>query len=117
MKKLEIKVAGIYGDGAVAKAFACEGARVFLTGRTPTKLEAIAKEILSVGGSLETSQLDALDEQAVEKHIDDFVRKVGKIDISSTPFGIPQKKGIQGIPLRTFPGEFSIQSRDNCRIN
>jgi NAD(P)-dependent dehydrogenase (short-subunit alcohol dehydrogenase family) len=109
MKKLENKAAAIYGDGAVggaiAKAFAREGARVFLTGRTPTKLEAIAKEILSVGGSVETAKLDALDEQAVEKHMDDIVRNVGKIDITFNAIGIPQK-GIQGFPLT----ELSLES-------
>ncbi len=38
MKRLENKVAVVYGNGAVggavAKAFVREGARVFLTGRT-----------------------------------------------------------------------------------
>ena len=49
MKRLENKVAVIYGDGTIgatiAKAFTLEGARVFLTGRTAAKLDAIAREI------------------------------------------------------------------------
>ena len=53
MKRLENKVAVVYGDGAtggaVAKAFARVGAKVFLTGRTLKKLTAIADEILSGG--------------------------------------------------------------------
>jgi NAD(P)-dependent dehydrogenase (short-subunit alcohol dehydrogenase family) len=109
MKRLENKVAVVYGDGAVggaiAKAFAREGARVFFTGRTSTKLDAIAKEIHSGGGSVETSQLDALDEQAVEKHMSEVIDKAGKIDISFNAIGIPQK-GIQGIPLT----ELSVES-------
>ncbi len=109
MKKLENKVAVVYGDGAVggaiAKAFAREGARVFLTGRTLTKLNAIADEILPRGGAIETAQLDALDEQAVEKHMSEVIKKAGEIDISFNAIGIPQK-GIQGIPLT----ELSVES-------
>ena len=53
---LENKNAVIYGGGgsiggAVARAFAREGARVFLAGRTPATLEAVAEEIRSAGGS------------------------------------------------------------------
>ena len=65
---LENKNAVIYGGGgsiggAVARAFAREGARVFLAGRTPATLEAVAEEIRSAGGAAETAQVDALDEQ------------------------------------------------------
>jgi len=102
MKKLEGKVAVVYGDGAVgtavAKAFAREGARVFLTGRTKSKLNATAEEISSLGGIIEIAILDALDEAAVEKHMSETVRQTGRIDISFNTIGIPQK-GIQGIPL------------------
>jgi NAD(P)-dependent dehydrogenase (short-subunit alcohol dehydrogenase family) len=108
MKRLEDKVAVVYGDGsvggAIAKAFAREGAAVFMTGRTVTKLDAIAEEILSGGGAIETARLDALDEQAVEEHVRETVRKAGKIDISFNAIGIPQK-GIQGIPLTELPVE------------
>ncbi|HEV8285576.1 MAG TPA: SDR family oxidoreductase [Chitinophagaceae bacterium] len=102
MKRLEKKVAVVYGDGAVggaiAKAFAREGAKVFLTGRTLTKLEAIAREIIFDGGSVETAQLDALNEQAVEKHMDEVIKKAGKIDISFNAIGVSQK-GIESLPL------------------
>jgi NAD(P)-dependent dehydrogenase (short-subunit alcohol dehydrogenase family) len=108
MKRLENKVAVIYGDGniggAVAKAFAREGARVFLAGRKVIKLAAIADEVLSGGGSIETAQLDALEEQAVEEHLREVIKKAGKIDISFNAIGIPQK-GIQGIPLTELPVE------------
>src|SRR5436190_12862841 len=56
----------IYGGGgtigsAVARAFAREGARVHLAGRTAAKLEAVADEIRAGGGAAETAVLDALD--------------------------------------------------------
>lgn len=102
MKRLENKVAVVYGDGAtgtaIAKAFAKEGAKVFLTGRTLTKLDAIADKILSGGGVVETTKLDALDEQAVEKHMSEVIKKAGKVDISFNAIGIPQT-GIQGTLL------------------
>src|SRR5580765_5772456 len=102
MKILENKVAVVYGNGdvggAIAKAFACEGATVFLTGRTSAKLDAIAHEILPRDGLIETAKLDALDEQAVEKHLDDVLTKAGKIDISFNAIGVSQK-GVQNTPL------------------
>ena len=109
MKRLENKVAIVYGDGAIgsaiAKAFTREGASVFLTGRTLKKLDAITEEILGSGGVIETAKLDALDEQAVEAHINEVIKKAGRIDISFNAIGIPQK-GIQGIPLT----ELSLES-------
>jgi NAD(P)-dependent dehydrogenase (short-subunit alcohol dehydrogenase family) len=101
-KRLEGKIAVVYGDGSVggviAKAFAREGAQVFLTGRTLAKLDAIAAEMVSAGDLVETAILDALDEQAVDEHMRNVVDKTGKVDISFNAIGIPQK-GIQGIAL------------------
>jgi NAD(P)-dependent dehydrogenase (short-subunit alcohol dehydrogenase family) len=109
MKRLENKIIVVYGDGsiggAIAKAFAREGAMVFLTGRTVTKLDLIANEILFKGGTIETARLNALDEQAVEGHMSDVIKKAGKIDISFNAIGIPQR-GIQGIPFT----ELSVKS-------
>ena len=67
---LQDKTAVIYGAGgaighAVAKTFAREGARVFLTGRTRSKAELVAKEISAVGGVAEAAQVDALDEKFI----------------------------------------------------
>jgi NAD(P)-dependent dehydrogenase (short-subunit alcohol dehydrogenase family) len=102
MKRLENKVAVVYGDGTVgstiAKAFAYEGAKVFLTGRTPAKLSAIAEEVSACGGAIDIAPLDALDERAIDLHMSAIVEKEGKVDISFNAIGIPQK-GIQGLPL------------------
>jgi NADP-dependent 3-hydroxy acid dehydrogenase YdfG len=71
---LEHKNAIIYGGGsvggAVTRAFAREGAKVFLAGRTQATVEVVAQEIRSAGGVAETAQVDALDEKAVEEHAD-----------------------------------------------
>lgn len=84
---LENKTAVIYGGGgsiggAMASAFAAEGARVFLAGRTPAKLETVADSIRAAGGQVETAVVDALDPAAVNDHIDAVVEKAGSVDIS-----------------------------------
>jgi len=63
---LENKIAVIYGAGgavgsAVAKAFAREGAKVFLTGRNLKPVDAVASEIVVAGGRAESAKVDALD--------------------------------------------------------
>jgi NAD(P)-dependent dehydrogenase (short-subunit alcohol dehydrogenase family) len=100
---LENKNAVIYGaagavGSAVAKAFAREGARLFLTGRDLGALDVLAKEITAAGGAVETAEVDALDEKAVTDHVDDVVDKAATVDISFNAIGIPQQ-GMQGIPL------------------
>ena len=109
MKRVQDKVAVVYGDGgvgaAIAKAFAKEGAMVFLAGLTKMKLDVIAEDVLAEDGAIETAQVDALDEQAVVAHLSSVIKKVGRVDISFNAIGISQK-GIQGIPLT----ELSVES-------
>ena len=75
---LKNKVAVIYGaggdiGGGVARAFAREGAKVFLTGRKLAPVKEVAKDIVAAGGSAETAEVDALDEQAVDKHLQSVI--------------------------------------------
>ena len=98
---LENKNAAIYGGGgaiggAVARAFAREGARVFLAGRTGAKLEQVAEEIRSAGGAAETAEVDALDEKAVDEHADAVAAEAGSIDIS---FNLITHPHAHGTPL------------------
>jgi NAD(P)-dependent dehydrogenase (short-subunit alcohol dehydrogenase family) len=100
---LNEKVAVIYGaggdiGGAVARAFAAEGAKVFLTGHLQAPVEAVAKDIVSAGGSSEAAEVDALDEQAVDKHLQSVIDKAGRVDISFNAVGIPDGN-IVGVPL------------------
>jgi len=97
-KNAVIYAAGGAIGGAIARAFAREGARVFLTGRNLSKVDAVAKEIMVAGGKAESAQVDALDEQAVDRHLQSVIDKAGRIDISFNAVGIPQTK-IQGVPL------------------
>ena len=98
---LERKNAVIYGaggsiGGAVARAFAREGARVFLAGRTRATLEEIAEAIRSAGGTAETAKVDALDERAVDEHADAVAADAGGIDIS---FNVITHPYTHGTPL------------------
>lgn len=84
---LESKVAVIYGaggpiGGAVARAFAREGARVFLAGRTGEKVDKLSADIRSNGGQAEAAVVDALDERSVNEFVDSVVERVGTLDIS-----------------------------------
>ncbi len=77
-------ISGAGGDvgGAVARAFAREGARLFLSGRTLRKVEALAADVTSRDGVVEAAQVDALDELAVDRYMGAVVEKAGTIDIS-----------------------------------
>jgi len=89
---LEDRNAVVYGAGgivagAVARAFAREGARVFLVGRTVAPLEALASEIAGAGGTAEVAAVDTLDEEAVDRHADDIAERVGGIDVAFNGIG------------------------------
>ncbi|MEV7038950.1 SDR family oxidoreductase [Amycolatopsis sp. NPDC051061] len=100
MTLLTGKNAIVYGGGgrigaAVATAFAEEGARVFLTGRTRSRLEEVASRIRAAGGSAEVAEVDALDERAVDDHAA-AVAAQGGLDIS---FNLIAHGDVQGTPL------------------
>jgi NAD(P)-dependent dehydrogenase (short-subunit alcohol dehydrogenase family) len=91
---LKDKVAVVYGAGgaigaAVARAFAVNGARVVLTGRTSASVDGLAAEL---GGT--AAAVDALDERAIEDHLD----TVGPVDISFNAVGLSDRE-ITGVPL------------------
>lgn len=99
-KMLEGRTAIVYGAGAlgggVARAFAREGARVFLAGRNPEAVRAAADGIARDGGAAEATVLDATDEQAVEDHAAQVVAATGRIDVS---FNLITRGDVQGRPL------------------
>jgi 3-oxoacyl-[acyl-carrier protein] reductase len=98
---LEGKSAIIYGGGgpiggAVARAFAGEGAKVFLAGRTLETLEEVAEKIRAAGGAVETAQLDALEEKEVDGHADAVAAEAGGVHIS---FNLITHPYTHGTPL------------------
>lgn len=117
---LKNKTAVVYGGGgaiggAAARAFARDGARVFLAGRTLAKLEKVAADIRAEGGFAEVAVLDALDEDAVERHADKVAASTGGIDIALNAIGIMH---VQGTPfaelsLADFEQPISSYTRTN----
>lgn len=100
MTLLTGKNAIVYGAAgpigtAVATAFAGEGARVFLAGRTRARLDEVAGRIRAAGGRAETAQVDALDERAVDEHAA-AVAAEGGVDVSINLIG---HGDVQGTPL------------------
>ena len=98
---LEGKNAVIYGGGgsvggAVARAFAGEGANVSLAGRTREPLETVVADIEGAGGRAEAAVVDALDEQAVDEHVGGIAERAGSIDVSFNAISI---QDVQLIPL------------------
>jgi NAD(P)-dependent dehydrogenase (short-subunit alcohol dehydrogenase family) len=92
---LKDKVAVIYGasgsiGGAVAAAFARDGAQVFRTGRT---------------ASTGVAEVNALDEQAVETHLQSVIDTAGRVDIVFNAIGIPGTN-ILGVPLVELDAEY-----------
>jgi len=101
MMLLETKTAIVYGAGgaigsAVARAFAREGARVFLAGRTRPALDELARVIRGVGGTADVAPVDALDRAAVERHASAVADAAGGIDIA---FNATSNEDVQGTPL------------------
>jgi 3-oxoacyl-[acyl-carrier protein] reductase len=98
---LESKNAIVYGGagsigGAVARAFAREGATVHLAGRTQATLDEVAEEVRSAGGRAETAVVDAYDEQAVDAHADAVAGEFGSVDIS---MNVISQRSVHGTPM------------------
>lgn len=75
--------AGAVGS-AVARAFAREGAHVFLAGRIAATLEALAAEIGAAGGKADFSVVDALDERTVESFVCSVAQRAAALIYPST---------------------------------
>ena len=107
VRLLHDKNAVIYGGGgtiggAVARAFAREGAAVFLAGRTLERVQAVANDISRRGGTAEAAQVDAGNERAVEEHIAQLAAKTRRIDVLFDAIGM---EDVQGTPLLEIPLE------------
>ena len=104
---LENRNAVIYGvgdslGGAVARALARAGARVFLTARRLAKARKVAEEIATAGGQAQAEEVDALDERAVNNHAEKVAGKAGSLDIS---FNLVNLTDTQNIPLVKMSAE------------
>jgi NAD(P)-dependent dehydrogenase (short-subunit alcohol dehydrogenase family) len=107
---LRDKNAIVYGAGGaigstVARAFGAEGARVFLSGRRLGPVQEVAREIAAAGGSAEAAQVDALDEEAIDRYTGRVAEAAGGIDVCFNAVGV---HAVQGTPLTDLPlGDFA----------
>jgi NAD(P)-dependent dehydrogenase (short-subunit alcohol dehydrogenase family) len=104
---LHQKNAIIYGAGGgigsgVAVEFARQGARLFLAGRTREPLERVAEQATALGAPAQVTVLDALDEDAIERHADSVVQAAGRIDVS---INLISRGDVQGTPLIELSAE------------
>ena len=114
---LQGKTALIYGaggsiGGAVSRAFAAEGAAVYLAGRTGSRLEKVARDVKEDGGRAEVAVVDALDEEHVESFVDSVVKKTKRIDISfnAISFGDIQQP-LMEIDVNDFTQPITLATR------
>jgi 3-oxoacyl-[acyl-carrier protein] reductase len=108
---LENKTAIVYGaagavGSAVARAYAREGARVHLAGRTLVTLDRLAETIRDAGDTAHVTQVDVLDRAAVERHTADVLDAEGSIDVC---FNATSNDDIQGRTLLDLPFEQFMQ--------
>jgi 3-oxoacyl-[acyl-carrier protein] reductase len=97
---------------SVARAFAREGAQVFLAGRTKAKLDKVADDIRANGGTVDTALVDALDENAVNQYVDRLAEQAGSIDISFNLIGVGDvQKPLMEIALDDFLQPITITMR------
>ncbi|GAA1732414.1 SDR family oxidoreductase [Isoptericola hypogeus] len=106
---LEDRIAVVYGaggsiGGAVARAFAREGAHVHLAGRRRLPMEDVARDVVARGGVAEVAVVDALDEEAVDAHLRSVVEASGRLDVSFNAVGIPDQT-VVGVPLVDLEAE------------
>ena len=117
---LDKKNAIVYGAAGsmgttVARAFAREGASVFLAGRTLAKLDKVADEIRADGGIAQAAELDVMDKAAIEAHAAHVAKAAGSIDIS---FNAISFRAVQGIPLIDMAeADFMAPIIDACQMS
>lgn len=106
------KTAVVYGasgavGGAVAKAFAREGARVFLAARNRDPLQVVADEIAATGGVAEVAPVDATDPAAVEGHLAGIVDRAGPVKVMFNGCGWADSQGAL-LTEMAFPRYFNV---------
>jgi 3-oxoacyl-[acyl-carrier protein] reductase len=108
------KRAVIFGAGGsigavVAKEFAAEGADVYLSGRSKSKVDAIARDISAIGGRAHVAVVDVTDPVAVEAYVDTVILEAGGIDAVFNAAGpSPGEYGNGKLGVELSPEEFSV---------
>lgn len=114
--------------GAVAKAWAMAGARVYVSGRNLTVLETLVAEIKNSGGWAAAAQVDAMNENEIDDHLRKIVADNGKLNAVFNAVGIRVEAGGYGTPathlsfeqflepIRVHVGSQFLTSRNAARV-
>jgi NAD(P)-dependent dehydrogenase (short-subunit alcohol dehydrogenase family) len=115
---LKDRTAIVYGGGgavggAVAKAFAREGARVFIAGHNETAMLGVADAIGSAGGRAEIGSVDATDPASIEAHLERVVGAAGpvKVMFNAVGWGGSQGQLLTEMDFDRFFGSIEIALR------
>lgn len=108
------KNALIFGAGGsigttVAKEFAAEGARVYLSGRSKSNVEAAAREVGRNGAGARVAVVDVSDPWAVRTYVDGIVDEAGTIDVIFNAAGpLPHLYGNGKLAVDSTVEEFFV---------
>lgn len=86
MGKLSGRVALVTGSGrgigrSIALAYAREGAKIALTSRTRSEIDAVAEEVRALGGTAFAITADLLDGQGLKNMVGEVIAHFGRLDI------------------------------------
>lgn len=98
---------------AVARTFAKEGARVWLSARNGGALEKLADAITTNGGTATADVVDATDPDAVTAYVDQVARRAGRIDVVFNAIGPPPYE--LGYPARSTTQNLDLLDRPHGR--
>ncbi len=115
---LQNKNAVIYGAAGslgrtIAKAFAAQGAKVYVSGRHLANVQKLADEIVAAGGKAEAAQVDALDQNAVNEYLHSVAQEAGSVDVSFNAIDIQDRQDIYltEIALEDFLRPISVSMK------
>ena len=80
------------------------------------KVEAVAAEIVAAGGVAEPARVDALDERAVEEHLETAIERAGGVDISFNAIGPgpnPHRTPLTELSADAYAGPIAFYTRSN----
>ncbi|MEL6179901.1 MAG: SDR family oxidoreductase [Myxococcota bacterium] len=106
-KVMAVFAAGGAVAGAVAREWARQGARVFVSGRRGESVEALVEQIREEKGAASGAVVDALDDAAIGSWLDAVIAECGQLDgVFNGIGGRPQELGYPALsntqPLEDF---------------
>ncbi len=110
------RVAVVTGAGsgigaAVARRFAERGVAVALVGRTPEKLEAVAREISATGGIAHPVPADLAERDAPAAVTAETLAALGRIDVIVNNAGTVSLTALEDVTVEQFDREFAVNVR------